>query len=406
MVLHIRLPMLRVGVVLDNEFDKDQRVLKEVALLKQSGYEVFVICFDFGKVYDIHEGISVTRISIPKKKKDALVFLSARTDFYEKMWTKELVPWLQKHQIQVLHTHDLYMSKCCKNAIDQSGLAIRFILDLHENYPAAIATYQWAVKSWRKWVAAPQIWKVKESDYLTYPDKIIVLSSYFKNQLLQKFPFLKSENIQTHPNLPNIEDFERYEQEGYTTDFTSDVPVLLYFGVVGHRRGIIQKIEALEKLLKEGLQFHLLIIGPVDKADKQDFEKALQLPFISKNVTYKPWSDVCYLPDYLRKTAVGLAPFLVNAQHDHGVANKLYQYMYGAVPILASACKAQQDLITDENCGLIYYDYEGFLLKVRELIEKPELRIQLGLNGKKALERLYHEKVDRQFLSFYKDFEK
>ena len=201
--------------------------------------------------------------------------------------------------------------------------------------------------------------------------------------------------------MPDFESFQAFEKTEFSVEFETKLPTLFYFGVVAKRRGIIDILPWIIKLLKNGKQFHTLIIGPVDKADKNLFQTHINNPILKSNLTYIPWADVKYLPAYLKKITIGLAPFQVNAQHDSGVANKLFQYMYGKIPILATKCKSQQDLILDSECGLLYETYEDFEVQLTQLLESTKLRDTLGNNGKEKLLELYKNKADCQFLKIY-----
>lgn len=393
--------MLKIGVVVDNEFDHDHRVHKQIRLLQNEGHQIFVLCFDFGKAYKEHPTINVTRIPFKKKIKDLLVLLSTNFGFYETLWSRYISKLIKEHQLDVIHAHDLYMSKASKIGIQKSGYSIPLTLDLHENYPAAINSYKWATKGWRKFVVQPKKWFSKESEYLNYATKLIVLSISFKNDLLSRFASLKAEHIFVHPNMPDLESFQSFENDKLQVDFNSNIPTLFYFGVVAKRRGIIDLLPWIEKLLLEGHKFHTLIIGPTDKADIAEFNNHISSELLKSYVTYLPWADVKFLPAYLKKIQVGLAPFEVNAQHDSGVANKLFQYMYGQIPILATPCKAQKELIEQSNCGLIYANFEEFKKQLLLLINSEEARLQLGANGKKSLFKLYAEKADLEFLNIY-----
>ncbi len=397
--------MLKIGVIVDNEFDHDHRVQKEIQLLLNKGHQVHVLCFDFGKNYAVHKGINVSRIKLPRKVKDLFVLLSTNLSLYEKFWAKYIANFIVDFKLDAIHAHDLYMSKASFLGIEKSNRKVHFTLDLHENYPAAINSYQWATKGWRKHIVQPKKWYKKEAAYLNYADKLIVLSNSFKQDLKTKFSFLKTENIFVHPNMPNLESFKHYESQELKIDYNSNIPSLFYFGVVAKRRGIIDILPWIQSLLTEGLQFRLLIIGPVDKADKTDFNVRINSPQLKEHITYIPWADVKFLPAYLKKIDLGLAPFKVNAQHDSGVANKLFQYMYGEIPILATACKAQKALIENANCGLIYSDYKSFRNAITQLLNK-DFRKRLGANGKKELLHLYQQKKDQEFLKIYDALEK
>jgi glycosyltransferase involved in cell wall biosynthesis len=393
---------MNIGVVVDNEFDHDHRVQNEIRLLQDDGHTIFVLCYDFKKTYKNYPDFIVNRIRIPRKLRDLLVLLSTNFKFYEALWQHHIAKFITTHKLDTLHVHDLYLAKAARQGIQQSKPDISFTLDLHENYPAAINSYQWAIKGWRKYVVQPQKWYKKEGDYLKYADDLIVLSDSFKQDLLQRFSFLKSENIYPHPNMPDLDSFQAFEKTDYAVEFESEVPTLFYFGVVAKRRGILDILPWIVELLEEGNQFHTLIIGPTDKADKHLLKSYIDHPVLKDYLTYTPWTDVKYLPAYLKKIAIGLAPFQVNAQHDSGVANKLFQYMYGEIPIVATKCKAQQELIESAHCGLLYDTKEEFKTTVKRLVTNESLRRQLGANGKKRLLELYQEKADRQFLEIYK----
>mgnify|MGYP000167604936 CR=1 FL=1 len=393
---------MRIGVVVDNEFDNDHRVQKQVKQLVKANHSVFVLCFDFGETYKLYTDIDVHRITINRTVKNILVLFSTRFTFYEDLWTKHIARFTKINAIEALHSHDLYMAKASRKAIDQNRIKIPFTIDLHENYPAAINSYQWATKSWRKFIVNPKKWYAKEKEYLDYADSIITLSDSFRIDLINFFPELESKKFATHPNLPDFKSFQTFEKKFPKISFSSKIPTLFYFGVVAKRRGIINTLPWLAQLLTEGLKFHLLIIGPIDKADQKEFYQHLNAPVFKENSTYLPWIDISLLPSYLNSIDIGLAPFEVNPQHDSGVANKLYQYMYGSIPILATECKAQKKLIISANCGLVYNNFKSFRLQLKKLLENKEYRNQLGLNGKKELLRLYESGADQEFLKLYK----
>ena len=392
---------MNIGVVVDNEFDHDHRVQKEIRLLQNEGHTIFVLCFDFKKNYKSYTDITVNRVRIPRKLRDLLVLLSTNFKFYEHLWQKHIAQFITTHQLDALHVHDLYLAKAASKGIQTSKRSIPLTLDLHENYPAAINSYQWAIKGWRKYVVQPKKWFFKEAEYLDYADYLIVLSTSFKQDLIERFAFLNSESIFVHPNMPDFDSFQAFEKNEFSVDFHSEVPTLFYFGVVAKRRGIIDILPWIIELLKDGHKFHTLIIGPTDKADKKEFQSFLDHAILKEHLSYIPWEDVKYLPAYLKKITIGLAPFQVNAQHDSGVANKLFQYMYGEIPILATKCKAQQELIESSECGFVYDTQEEFNTALKRLLENDSLRQILGKNGKNKLLELYENKADRAFLEIY-----
>lgn len=385
-----------IGFVVDNDFNNDIRVRKEAELAANAGHNVKVLCFGyFGKEYSIIEDVEIERIWISKNKKDKFFFLFNTLPVYESLWTKNVAKFVIKYNIEIIHTHDLYMSKSCKSGIKKSGRECKLILDLHENFPEAINSYTWTKGFLRRQLSAPKKWFKKEGRYLSYADKIITLSDKYKIDLWERYNFLKVENIHV---FPNIIDFRKFENFPINNDLIkSNKFTILYFGMVAERRGIFDAISAV-KTLSTNLNIELLIIGPVDKSDRQKFDQYKSETFIN----YIPWINLSELPSYLNITDVCIAPFHVNPQHDSGVANKIYQYMFGKKPIIASNSKPQKELIERFNCGLIFKNQAELIEVITSLYHQPELVNEMGENGyRKLYEEYDSEAFNNNLLEIY-----
>ena len=369
-----------IGVIVDNDFINDIRVLKEVEILLEFEYEIHVLCFGFiGKEYEEVKGIKTTRIWITQKRKNQLFFFFNRLPIYEGIWRNATAKFILKNEIEVIHTHDLYMAKAVKSGIIKSKRNCPLILDLHENYPEAIQSYNWTKGFPRNILSAPKKWKKKEGRYLKYADKIITLSEKFKIQLWEKYDFLKVEDIFTFANIIDFRKFENFKidksikKKPGTTFF--------YFGAIAERRGIFDVIKAVTDLQSVTNDINLLIIGPIDKSDKIRFNQVIKSDFIS----YIPWINLAELLSYLNVADVCLAPFHVNPQHESGVANKIYQYMFGKKPLIVSNCQPQRELIQSFNSGLVFKNQKELKECILYLSNNPKKRIELGENGYKAL---------------------
>ncbi len=395
--------MKNIGIIVDNEFDTDIRVQKEVEILKKNGWNIFVLCFAFdNKEYPSYEDLNVIRISISRKKKNGLFFLMNTWVGYERLWTKNIIQFVNENNINLLHVHDLYMSKCTYSAIKKTNQDIPIILDLHENFPYAIQSYNWT-KGWlRSFLSKPHQWIKKEKEYLSYASRLVVLSDFYKRELLDKYDFLQEEKIISFSNVIDLGQFEQFTID--TSLQRSDKVTLTYFGAVAERRGIFETLLVLERVLKEGLDIKLLIIGPIDKADKARFFNMINQNTIKNNVEYIPWIDLSELVSYMSISDIFLSPLHKNKQHESGVANKIFQYMYGAKPIIVSNCKPQQELIKSFECGLSYTTQEEYFECVTKLVKNESLRIKLGNNGcTKLYEEYGGKKYENIFLSLYED---
>jgi len=396
--------MMRCGIVVDNELNSDLRVLREIGILKEQGFEIFVLCFGFRKSSDNHlPGVNITRIKIPKKIKDFLFFLLNTIPVYEWFWASRIKKFILSNKIEVLHVHDLYMARASFNGIKNSERPIPLILDLHENYPFTVTTYNWTKGVLRGLISRPQQWKKKERKYLEFADTIIVLSSDFRDLLILRYPELSVSRFVVLPNVPDLTQVSLNSKNAIGNPFLNNFPVIFYYGVIAERRGVFDSLEVFKNLLMENYQVNFLLIGPVDKKDKPYFLKLINNELFAGKVHYIPWINASELFDYLNMIDICIAPFHKNPQHESGVANKIYEYMLGSKPIIASDCIPQQKLIEKHNCGFIFTNMAEFKNSIIKLLEDKDLRVNLGKNGFDAIMKEYHVGIVKEnLISAYK----
>ena len=382
---------MRIGVVVDNELDKDQRVLNEIKILKNLGHTVEVLCFGHsddsfeGKI----DGLYVTRFRKSLKWKNRFKLAMNILPIYEFAWSKAIKKWVKDRNIDVVHVHDLYMARTTHAAKVKYGIPV--VLDLHENYPEAVVQYKYTQSGYKSILAQANWWKKKEGKYLRFADRWIVLSNYFKRSLVDRFN-LNPESIFIYPNVPDLEIFK-----GKTYSPAFQKPghfVIIYFGVIGERRGVYSLMRAMRDLRQKNLDVHLLLIGPVDKAERKTFFKTIGNPLYKSSVHYVSWVNMEDLGNYMVISDLGASPILKNEQHDSGVANKVFQYMYFGLPVLATNSIAQKELLEEANAGFIYED--GHINQMIDLIEfaynNPDVVKKMGDRGEALISSAYNIK--------------
>jgi glycosyltransferase involved in cell wall biosynthesis len=395
---------MKVGIVVDNELNGDIRVLREIGILKEQGFEIFVLCFGFFKTY--REPViqaQITRINIPRKLRDILFFLLNTIPAYEWLWTSNIKKFINNNGLELLHVHDLYMARAAHKGIQNSNKKIPMILDLHENYPFTITTYNWTKGFLRRSISRPDVWKKKEREYMSYADRIIVLSDDFRDTLLELYPEMESETFVVLPNVPDLSQPE-YNNKGVVMNpFKQGFPIIFYYGVIAERRGIFDALDVFISLVKGDHNVNFLLIGPVDKKDKTLFSEITSSDLLAGRIHYIPWIESTEFPAYLEICDICVAPFHKNPQHESGVANKIYDYMLGGKPLIVSDCLPQQKLVEKNNCGLVFRNMTEFRDAIIKLINDRELRSTLGKNGMDAILREHNmAKVKENLISLYK----
>jgi glycosyltransferase involved in cell wall biosynthesis len=386
---------MRTGVILDGNFITDQRVINEVSILEKAGHKIFVLNIPAGTtlpVSDYSKNISLVKGSFSKKTDNYLFALENLLPVYDLFWYREIRNFSKKYKIEILHAHDLYLAKAAGRAA--KDLKIPLILDLHENYPAAINEYRWATCFPARLIVSPGKWSKKEKKYLSFADRIIVLSRNFRENLSLKYPEIDPGKIFIYPNVPDIRKLLSFEIKKEIFP-SGDKETVFYFGVVSKRRGINTAIQAMEELLPLHPRLHLLLIGPIDKAERDEFRNLFLKDNLKDHLTYYPWRDISEFPSFVECSQVCISPLLKNPQHESGVANKIFQYMLFGKSLLVSDCTPQSEIINKTGCGLIFKsgDHEDMALKLSELLSDNELRNRMGEKGRKAVLEEYNTEI-------------
>jgi glycosyltransferase involved in cell wall biosynthesis len=164
-------------------------------------------------------------------------------------------------------------------------------------------------------------------------------------------------------------------------------------------------LEAIKKLSENYNNIKLLLIGPVDSAEKDDFDEAVERLDLREGLIYFPWKDISQLPSYISISDVCVSPLVKNDQHESGVANKIFQYMYFKRPLVVSNCKPQADIVTENKCGVVFESENVNQLadKISLFLKNPALINEFGENGYKAILESYNTKMEGENLaSLYK----
>jgi glycosyltransferase involved in cell wall biosynthesis len=394
---------MNIGIVVDNELNNDKRVLREAQILKDNGHKVFALCFGFEGI-DRKEiaDITITRIYITRRLKNILFFFFNTFSLYERLWSSWVCRFIKDFNLDVIHAHDLYMAKCASDGIRKSAKKIKLILDLHENFSYQITTYNWTKGFLRNLLSRPDLWQKKEKQYLEYANRIVVLSDEFSHHLISKYPSLKKENFCALPNVPDVEQMNSFRADQSIVPFKKKAPIMFYFGIVAERRGIFSSLSAFSELVKEGADVDFLIIGPVDKKDQPVFNRIIGSDELKGRIIYLPWIELSELPSYLEICDFCIAPFLKNPQHESGVANKIYDYMLGKKPVIASDCLPQQKLIEKYECGIIFRNGTELKEAIKKLAGDKELAAKMGNNGYLAVvNELNTGKIKEDLLALY-----
>ena len=248
------------------------------------------------------------------------------------------------------------------------------------------------------------IWKIgrKIENYsYSHAKHIIVISDDFKNNLLEKK--VPAEKITVIPNwadLSGIFPVPR-EENKIISRFQLDPSCfyVTYSGNIGLSQNMDLLLEAAKILEHEISELRFLIIG--DGADKERVQARVADESI-KNVImlpFQPYEDIAHV------FSLGDIGLIISKPGIGGssVPSKTFNILAASCPILASFDKQSElcKLLEKYHCGMIAEadSLNHFLSGIRYLYCNPEIRMQLGQNGRQYVsDNLGFEKPANQYV--------
>lgn len=393
---------MRIGMILDKTFPPDPRVENEALALIKNGHEVFLFCLTYGheEFSEKYKGINVKRF-----KSNILIYklsaLSYTFPFYKIALKRKIQKFKTENDIEVFHVHDMTIAEAVFEVNLNKKLPI--VLDLHDNLPEIMKLYPHLQKFPGKYLISPKKWKEKEELFINNADKVITVSQEFIDEIENRSAIEKGKIVLV-PNTVRESFYKEAVLENSVIKQYNGYFVILYLGDTGLRRGLPTAISAMVKLKNHIPNLKLVIVGrnSSDSVLKEQVKK-LNLEDV---IDFQGWQDVKLFPSYIVASNICISPLDRNIQHDVAYANKLFQYMSFAKPVLVSNATAQKNLVERTNSGLVHEEKnpDDFADKVLQLYKNKDQAATFGANGKRFIEEEFcWEKVSSNLIKLYDD---
>ncbi|MEM9884587.1 MAG: glycosyltransferase family 4 protein [Bacteroidota bacterium] len=396
---------MKIGMILDKSFPPDPRVENEADTLIRAGHEVYLYCFDYSGTQAQQEdiyGIQVWRARMPKHIY-SLSALAYTIPYYHWFLEKSLKKFVEENDIEALHVHDMQVARTVFKL--NKAWRLPLVLDLHENRPEIMKYYAHVNSLQGKLLVSPKRWKKFEYQYIKQADKVIVVTEEAKQYYLKELT-TNPEKFYVVPNSIRKSFYNNYQRsediiERYRANFT-----VLYLGDTGLRRGVRETINALAHLIPKIPNIRMVFVG---NSKTDHVLKSLVVRNQWENhVDLMGWQDFQLFQSYILACDVGISPIHRNIHHDTTFANKIFQYLAFGKPVIVSDCPAQQNLIEQYQCGLVFKNQsvEGIAEKITQLYEDQTLYKQLSENAKKAIEtHLNWEILSKELVQLYEQLD-
>jgi glycosyltransferase involved in cell wall biosynthesis len=308
---------------------------------------------------------------------------------YFNFWRKFLGKICSGYQFDAIHIHDLPLARIGYETGQRYRM--RFILDLHENWPALLNISTHTNTPLGKILSSDRQWKAYEKKYVQLADEVIVVVEEARKRMID----LGAEATKVHvvSNTLNLAHFDFPEQQKDPAYIT-----LVYGGGVNFHRGIQTVIQALKTLTPTITRIRVWIIGPGSYLG--NLKKLARDLNVEKYVHFFGWMNRKELLMHISRADVALIPHIKSPHTDNTVPHKLFQYMYAGIPILSSNCAPLERIVKETGTGLIFknQDPDSFAESLTQLLSDEDFLRKIPENGRRNVETKYNWNRDAQEL--------
>jgi len=260
---------------------------------------------------------------------------------------------------------------------------IKLILDLHEILPEFYALkFNIHEKS-----LIFKILKHIEKISVNYADFVITVNDAIK-RLVESRTSPKSE-IKVIMNTVDTGIVKKRVAKAHN-DFN-----IFYTGTILKISGLQFVIKVLYNLGINNIKLHILGEGPY-RTVLESLVKKLNL---DRRVKFYGYAEQENIPDYLSICDVGIIPQENNIMTDYSFANKLAEFVYHGIPVIATELSSTKDYF-DSDC--IYFtksgDVESIEKAIVELYSSKDLRKKLSENASLKYENIKWDIMQRRYI--------
>jgi glycosyltransferase involved in cell wall biosynthesis len=170
----------------------------------------------------------------------------------------------------------------------------------------------------------------------------------------------------------------------------------IYVGGINPRYGIYETLEAFKLMNEHSTKIKLILVCRQEEfANYQEFMG----PYINMD-----WLEIHHaygeqLTPLYQKADFGIVPIKCDPYNDFAVAVKLFEYISYGLPVLATNCKAQVDIVEKGNLGIVVSDDTPGLLNGLNAYLDQDVRAQYKESVRKSLlnEHLWFHRAEKVF---------
>ncbi len=367
--------MKRILMVVQEYFPRDPRVRRYVNSLNSKNIPTDVICI--GNKGDKRKenygnGIIIRKI-LPKKRASKIRYMYEYLSFwFFSFFTINRLT--NEKEYSIIHFHTLPDFLVFSGAIAKTkAKGVKLILDLHEILPEFYAVKFGLSQNSLFFKLLTLVERIS----VQYADSVITVNDAIK-KLVEKRSHPKEE-ILVVMNTVDEQIVSRRIPKNHN-DFN-----IFYIGTILEISGLQYVIKALSELKDEKIKLHIVGEGPY----KNYLKLLSQNLGLQKKTLFYKFVDQKQLHNHLAICDVGIIPQDRNIMTDLSFSNKLSEFIYHKIPVIATELEATKDYF-DSDC--IYFTKSGDIHSIEkailELYSSKDLRKKLSDNAYSKYENI------------------
>jgi L-malate glycosyltransferase len=206
---------------------------------------------------------------------------------------------------------------------------------------------------------------------------------------------LPAAKIHTIPNVLDLAEFDQLRNEPCPVALPDGKKIMLV-ARLDPEKDIATALQAVALLRSRHPDARLIIAGDgTDRSHLEALAAGLHVAEITRFL-----GDVTYVPALLRHGCVGL----LTPRANEGLANTILEYMAAGLPVVATCCGGNRELVSDRETGRLVEvgDAAAVAAALADVLEQPEEAKKMGEKGRARI--LAHHQIDpvaRQFSALY-----
>lgn len=337
---------------------------KQCGFLSKSGFEVHLVVAD-GLGDEMVNDIKIHDVGISKNRFTRM--LKSASNVY-----KEAL----EIQADLYHFHDPELIPFGKKLLKKGK---KVIYDVHEDVPRDILSKYYISKPLRLLIS-----RVFEK----YEDR----SARKFTWIITATPFICKRFLKLNPNTSDINNFPILQEFPTPINPRLTGNNVCYIGDLTEIRGIYHIIDALNYT-----DVRLILGG---RFESEEMESKIKNHPNSSRIDYQGFVSRRQMAELFNQSLAGLVTFLPEPNHINAQPNKLFEYMAAGLPVICSNFPLWRELIEKSNCGICVdpLNPQDIAQAINTINSNKQLAIQMGENGKKAVNTIFNWDIEFQKL--------